>query len=65
MIKTSITCNSSDNVLEMYTYVSTIAAQYDICLTPLDNITKWIDPSDTQPSTFPFYKTEFESNENF
>ena len=49
----------------MYIYLSTIVAQYDICVTPLDNVSKWKDPSINKLPTFSFYVHDFESESKF
>jgi len=47
---TPIDCESSTGVLLMYIYLATIAAQYDIYMTPLDNVQKWIGLTSDNPS---------------
>ena len=51
---TPINYELSTGVLEIYTYLATIATQYGICITPLDNVQKWTDPTMDKPPTFPF-----------
>ena len=44
----------------MHTYLVIIAAQYDICITPLDNVQKWINLTTDKPPTYLFYPHDFE-----
>lgn len=46
--KSSISCDSQDEVLSMYSFLLSLASQYGIILMPLDEITAWIDPTITE-----------------
>ena len=62
---TLINCESSTDVLSIYTYLTTITAQYDICITPLYNVQKWIHLKTDKLPTYPFYLHNFESTDKY
>lgn len=49
----------------MYTYLSTIAVQYAIYVTPLNNMSKWMHTSSQKLPTFPFQVHDIETKAKF
>ena len=57
--KTPIHCDSPDDLLSMYTYLTQVASQYGIGITPVMHLDKWVNPETSKPPTFPYAIKDF------